>query len=82
MKNTRFLSPRPAVLIFLLAITGSLTGTLAGPRIVAAFNDAPSWLLPAVLVVSVLLALLAAYVAFHLATGNKHRASKGPTGEA
>ena len=76
MKNRKTLSPRRALALFLLAIAGSVTGTLAGPRVVAAFQGSPAWLLPAILCVSVLLALVAAYAAFHLATSSKqYRAS-------
>ncbi|MFP7723633.1 hypothetical protein [Lysobacter sp. A3-1-A15] len=57
--------------MFLPALAGALAGTLAGPRIVALFGGAPDWVMPAVLAVSVMLALLAAYVAFHLATGRR-----------
>lgn len=59
---------RRALVVFLLALTGSVTGVLLGPRIVAAFDGAPVWLLPAVMIASVLLALVAAYVAFRIAS--------------
>lgn len=71
MDNKRILTPRQALLIFLLAMAGSLAGTLAGPKIVAAFQGAPTWVLPTVLAISALLALLATYIAFHLATSKK-----------
>lgn len=57
-----------ALVVFLLALAGSATGVLLGPRIVAAFDGAPAWLLPAVMIASVLLALVAAYVAFRIAS--------------
>ncbi|MFZ7095016.1 hypothetical protein ACOPJQ_04710 [Luteimonas dalianensis] len=68
MTADRRLSFRRALLVFLLALAGSVTGILLGPRIVAAFDGAPGWLLPAVMMVSVLLALVAAYVAFRIAS--------------
>jgi len=71
MINTQIITPRRVLLVLLLAIAGSLTGTLVGPQILAAFHGTPAWVLPAILVVSVLLALLATYVAFHLATSEK-----------
>jgi amino acid transporter len=82
MKNQRTLTPRRALLIFLLAIAGSITGTLAAPHIVAAFDGAPAWLLPAILAISVLLALIATYTAFHLATSKKQYRQSRPDGEA
>ena len=75
MRSTQILSTRRALLVFVLAMAGSLTGTLAGPKVVAAFQGAPPWLLPAILVVSVLLALLATFAAFHLARANKRHDS-------
>jgi len=71
MKSQQVLTPRRAILTFVLAVAGALTGILAGPRLVAAFRDAPQWLLPAILVASVLLALVAAYVALHLGKRRK-----------
>lgn len=73
MTNSRKVTPRKALVFFLFALTGSLTGTLAGPHIVGAFDGAPVWLLPAILCVSILLALVATYMAFHLATTRKHK---------
>ncbi|MCE7031479.1 hypothetical protein LY625_02370 [Lysobacter sp. GX 14042] len=69
MTDTRPATPRRFLVFFLFALTGSVAGVLAGPRIVAAFQGTPAWLLPAVLCVSVLFALLAAYLAFRLASG-------------
>ena len=66
MKSEQVLTPRRAILTFVLAVAGALTGILAGPRLAAAFQNAPQWLLPAILVASVLLALVGAYVAFRL----------------
>ena len=82
MRDTRIFTPRRALPIFLLAMAGSLTGTLVGPKIVAAFHGTPAWVLPAILAVSVLLALLAAYVAFHLATRKKQYRQSRSDGEA
>lgn len=55
------------LVVFALALAGSVAGILIGPRIVAAFNHSPSWLLPAIMAASVLLALVAAYAAFRVA---------------
>ncbi len=82
MTNPRKLTPRRALAFFLFALVGSLTGTLAGPRIVGAFEGAPEWLLPAILCVSILLALVATYMAFHLATKSKRARQPGQEGEA
>ena len=60
-------TPRRTFLLFLLSLAGALTGILLGPRIVAAFSGAPVWLLPVVMVASVLLALVAGAFAFKLA---------------
>lgn len=67
MSKQTTISFRRALALFLLALAGSVTGILLGPHIVAAFDGAPAWLLPAVMVVSVLLALVAAYIAFRIA---------------
>lgn len=67
MTNQRPLTFHRALVVFLLALAGSVTGILLGPHIVAAFDGAPVWLLPAVMVISTLLALLAAYIAFRIA---------------
>ncbi|MGO1718933.1 MAG: hypothetical protein ACTHZI_01900 [Luteimonas sp.] len=67
MTNNRPLSFRRALPVFLLALAGSVTGILLGPRIIAAFDGAPVWLLPVVMAVSVLLALVAGYLAFRIA---------------
>jgi len=69
MNNAPLATPRRFLVFFLFALAGSVTGILVGPRIVAAFEGAPAWLLPAVLCASVLLALIAAYLAFRLAGG-------------
>lgn len=69
MNNAPLATPRRSLVFFLFALAGPVTGILAGPRIVAAFEGAPAWLLPAVLCASVLLALTAAYRAFRLAGG-------------
>lgn len=53
--------------MFLLAVAGALTGVLLGPRIVGIFHGAPAWLLPLLMAVSVLFALIAAYMAFQIA---------------
>lgn len=52
---------------FLFALAGSAGGILAGPYIVRTFPDSPAWLLPALLSIAMLLALVAAYLAFRLA---------------
>lgn len=67
MNKPPLATPRRFVVFFLFALAGSVTGILAGPRIVAALEGAPAWLLPAVLCASVLLALVAAYLAFRVA---------------
>jgi len=67
MNNAPLATPRRLIVLFLFALAGSVTGLLAGPHIVAVFDGAPAWLLPAVLCASVLLALVAAYLAFRLA---------------
>ena len=82
MTNGRKVTPRKALVFFLFALTGSLTGTLAGPRIVATFDGAPVWLLPAILCVSVLLALVASYMAFHLVTKRNQKRQAGQEGAA
>lgn len=64
-------TPRRTLVLFLLSLGGALTGIILGPRIVAAFSGTPEWLLPVVMVVSVLLALLAGAIAFTIA--NRHR---------
>jgi len=68
MANDRPVSFCRALAMFLLALAGSVTGILLGPRIVAAFDGAPVWLLPVVMTASVLLALVAAYAAFRIAS--------------
>ena len=71
MKKKPTLTPRKALMLFILAMGGALTGTLLAPRVITAFHGTPEWLLPAVLFVSVLLALVAGYAALNLATGRK-----------
>ena len=71
MKRPAALSPARARWLFVLAIAGSLAGTLLGPRLVAAFAGAPAWLLPAILMGAVLLAMVAGYAALHMALGTK-----------
>ena len=68
MTNSRPLSLRRALLVFLLALAGSVSGILLGPRIVAVFDGAPAWLLPAITGVSVLLALVVVYAVFRIAS--------------
>ncbi len=82
MNRTKPLSARRALVVFLLAMAGSLTGTLAGPRIVSMFAGTPDWVLPTVLAASVLLALLAVYAAFHLATDRRRHSAHASGGEA
>ena len=60
-------APSPEAGRRLLALAGSVIGILLGPAIVATLDGAPAWLLPAIMMVSVLLALVAAYVAFRVA---------------
>lgn len=69
MKRQTSLTPRRARLLFLLALAGSLAGTLLGPRLVGAFRGAPEWLLPAILMGAVLLAMVAGYAALHMQLG-------------
>ena len=71
MKRQTSLTPRRARLLFLLALAGSLTGTLLGPRLVGALRGAPEWLLPAILMGAVLLAMVAGYAALHMGLGEK-----------
>ena len=82
MNTAKPLSARRALLVFLLAMAGSVTGTLAGPRIVGLFAGAPDWILPTVFAASIVLALIAVYVAFHLATGRKRHYGNRSGGEA
>lgn len=63
-------TPRRTLLVFFCAIAGSVTGILAGPRLVAAAEGAPPWLLPLVMAVSVLLALVGAYIGVRVAMRN------------
>lgn len=81
MNAKPYVSKRRAMLTFLLALAGSVTGILAGPRLVAAAAGAPVWLLPLVLVVSVALALLAAYAGIRLATSKAGHGSSSTGGE-
>ena len=67
MTNQRPLTFHRALVVFLLALAGSVIGILLGLAIVATLDGAPAWLLPAIMMVSVLLALVAAYVAFRVA---------------
>ena len=71
MKQPASLTPRSARLLFLLALAASLAGTLLGPRLVGAFRGAPEWLLPAILMGAVLLAMVAGYAALHMGLGEK-----------
>ena len=71
MKRQTSLTPRRERLLFLLALAGSLTGTLLGPRLVGALRGAPEWLLPAILMGAVLLAMVAGYAALHMGLGEK-----------
>ncbi|WP_242101587.1 hypothetical protein [Lysobacter sp. M2-1] len=80
MKNAAAATSRRALTVFLLAIAGSVTGLLAGPRIVAAFQGSPAWMLPAILCASVLLALVATYMAFNFATRSKRHPPSGQDG--
>lgn len=82
MTNSRKVTPRQALVFFLFALTGSLTGTLAGPLIVGAFDGAPVWLLLAILCVSILLALVATYVALHLVTRSRQKRQPRQEGAA
>ena len=71
MKKKPTLTPRKALMLFILAMGGALTGSLLAPRVVTAFHGTPDWLLPSILCVSVLLALVAGYAALNLATSRK-----------
>lgn len=68
MADDRPVSFRRTLVVFLLALAGSVTGVLLGPRIVAAFDGTPDGLLPALMAASVLLALVAGYLAFRIAS--------------
>jgi len=48
-----------AILIFSIALAGSLAGAFFGSVLVSQFSDAPPWLLPAVVIGVVALALVA-----------------------
>ena len=78
MATTRKLTPRKALMFFTFALAGSLTGVLAGPRIVGAFDGSPAWLLPVILCVSLLLALIATYLAFRLVAKNRQPKQSEP----
>lgn len=67
----RPLSSHRALVVFLLALGGSVAGVLLGPRIVGAFDGAPAWVLPAVMAVSVLFAFVVACVAIQIASGRR-----------
>ena len=82
MTKSRKVTPRRTLVFFLFALTGSLTGTLVAPRIVGEFDGAAVWLLPAIIFVTILLALVAAYIAFHLATKSKLKKQSGRVGAA
>jgi len=71
VSNNRAVAPRRALILFLFALAGSVTGMLAGPHVVKILEGSPIWLLPAILCASVLLALVAAYLAFRLVTKDR-----------
>ena len=72
MKSKATLTPRNALIIFVFAMCGSLTGTLVTLSVGTAFREAPQWLLPAIAFASVLLAIVAGYAGLHLATSRTH----------
>lgn len=82
MNTAKPLSARRALVVFLLALAGSLVGAIAGPRIVGMFAGTPEWLLPLVLAASLLLALIAAYAAFRFAASRRRHSARGSEGEA
>lgn len=82
MERTSRLTPRSAFFVVLLAMVGSITGTLFGPRAVAVLHSAPPWLLPAILIASVLLASLAGYTALKLAQSSRQHRSLSAQDEA
>lgn len=82
MNTAKPLSARRALVVFLLALAGSLVGALAGPHIVAMFAGTPEWALPLLLAASFLLALIAVYVVFRFAASRKRHSARGSEGEA
>ena len=81
MSDTSAPVAKRAVLTFLLAMAGSVTGMLAGPRLVAAAEGSTPWLLPLVMAASVLLAFVAAYAAFRISAARAAARSAGDRGE-
>lgn len=69
MGNSHRLPPWRSLLIYVLAMAGAVIGMLAAPHLVAAAEGAPPWLLPAVLISSVALGLVAGYAMLRAAAG-------------
>lgn len=82
MNTAKRLPVRRALVAFVLAMAGSISGTLAAPRIAGVFAGAPAWMLPAVSAALALLALLAAYLAFRLAMARKRQSTHDSSGQA
>ncbi len=78
MRTQPYLSPKRAVVVFVLALLGAVTGVLLGPLVVQRFSGSPEWLLPTVVGASVLFALVAVRLAFAIST----RSRQGPSREA
>lgn len=66
MDNRPLATPRRFIALFIVSLVGAVAGILAAPRIVAAFDGTPAWLLPLLLCGSVALALLAAWLVFRI----------------
>lgn len=67
MNNDQRLSRPRSLLMYVLALAGAVAGGLTAPHLVAAAEGAPHWLLPAVLISSVALGLVAGYAIFRAA---------------
>lgn len=82
MDNNQRLSLRRSLLVYLLALVGSIVGIAAAPRLVAAAEGAPPWLLPAVLMSAVTLGLVAAYAIFRVVAERSRRKHQDGSGGA
>lgn len=67
----RLATPRRLITFFLISLAGAVIGIFAGPHLVGAFDGQPAWLLPVVLCGSVLLALVAGFLAFRILAGRR-----------
>ena len=79
MHRPPVLAVRRALPVFLIALAGAITGRFAGARIAAVFEGARAWLLPALAIAAVLLALLVAYAVLRRAA-RRSCAPPGKTG--